>query len=640
MTASSELVKRFGTAEKVQLQRRVAVGDLSYQLGPESVRGICWKGHEVIRAITWPIRDSDWITMRPTIVDEHVDQATDSDHYQLHFQVGEGALDCRVSIKGHASGELRATIDMQASADFSTNRAGFTVLHPITGVAGSDLQVTHSDDSVERTQFPTLISPDQPVMDFIGLRHQLHEVDIDIRFGGEVFEMEDQRNWSDASYKTYCVPLVYPFTYSVAKGSTVQQSIVVNLSGGASSGNSSDSPAPLSLLDVNEDAPQIGLAIEEAWTGTSETQKLIDRCKVQFLLARFNLDDPDSCLNALKQWPGLTDIDLDLEIVIPDGIQPSALNTLSQQLNQSGIRPAHVMALPESYLGSHQPSGPWPDGPTPGDVVGTAREAFPDTSIGAGMLTNFTEFNRCRPNTEQCDYVNHGNTTIVHAADDQSVMETLEALPQIFNSANVLRNSKPYRLGLVAIAGRTNPYGSGPADNAQQIRQTLAQVDPRQRGLFAAAWAVGLLGATNGYGIEAVTLAAPVGPFGIVWQKQDYVQAGFDDEADAVLYPLYHIVRAASAMSRHHRIKVEGLPAGVSAYGVRDSNKIRLLLANTTTQPCTLAFTHRFNARILDTHAFTAAVRDALWLDNAEAVNSDTITLEPYATAFMNKQDT
>lgn len=25
-------------------------------------------------------------------------------------------------------------------------------------------------------------------------------------FEGDVFEMEDQRNWTDASYKTYCTP--------------------------------------------------------------------------------------------------------------------------------------------------------------------------------------------------------------------------------------------------------------------------------------------------------------------------------------------------------------------------------------------------------------------------------------------------
>lgn len=141
MTAPGELVKCFGTAEIMQSPRLVVVGDLAYQSGPDSVRSISWRGHEVMRAIAWPIRDPDWVTMRAAIIEESVEQSANCDHYQLHFQVGDGALDCRVSIKGYASGELRATIDMQGNADFATNRAGFTVLHPITGVALSLIHI-------------------------------------------------------------------------------------------------------------------------------------------------------------------------------------------------------------------------------------------------------------------------------------------------------------------------------------------------------------------------------------------------------------------------------------------------------------------------------------------------------------------
>ena len=51
-----------------------------------------------------------------------------------------------------------------------------------------------------------------------------------ITFKGEIFEMEDQRNWSDASYKTYCRPLSRPMPYLIAAGETVKQEIEINLS--------------------------------------------------------------------------------------------------------------------------------------------------------------------------------------------------------------------------------------------------------------------------------------------------------------------------------------------------------------------------------------------------------------------------
>ena len=35
---------------------------------------------------------------------------------------------------------------------------------------------------------------------------------------GDTFEMEDQRNWSDASYKTYVRPLALPWPYVLPAG--------------------------------------------------------------------------------------------------------------------------------------------------------------------------------------------------------------------------------------------------------------------------------------------------------------------------------------------------------------------------------------------------------------------------------------
>lgn len=46
--------------------------------------------------------------------------------------------------------------------------------------------------------------------DIAGLAHQVRGVTVGIDFSGETFEMEDQRNWTDASFKTYCRPLARP----------------------------------------------------------------------------------------------------------------------------------------------------------------------------------------------------------------------------------------------------------------------------------------------------------------------------------------------------------------------------------------------------------------------------------------------
>jgi hypothetical protein len=48
---------------------------------------------------------------------------------------------------------------------------------------------------------------------------------MELTFEGDIFETEDQRNWTDSSYKTYSTPLSLPFPVSVTKGEKINQRI-------------------------------------------------------------------------------------------------------------------------------------------------------------------------------------------------------------------------------------------------------------------------------------------------------------------------------------------------------------------------------------------------------------------------------
>ena len=67
--------------------------------------------------------------------------------------------------------------------------------------------------------FPEAISPDQPAFDISALTHEpAPGVSCTVEMEGDAFEMEDQRNWADASFKTYIRPLSKPRPYVIAKG--------------------------------------------------------------------------------------------------------------------------------------------------------------------------------------------------------------------------------------------------------------------------------------------------------------------------------------------------------------------------------------------------------------------------------------
>ncbi|MEP3114318.1 hypothetical protein [Nisaea sp.] len=623
-------VKIYGTSEAPEEARSVHLGSLSFLCSTESVRRICWRNTELVRAVTWPIRDENWGTYAPEILQEAHEETDGIFKGSLTFSVADGGLECSLSIHATSAGELQLSLKMTPkNGAFSTNRAGFTILHPIRGIAGAPLTVTHSDGSEERTEFPRLISPGQPVFDIQNLTYSLGGKTAMIAFSEEVFEMEDQRNWSDASFKTYCVPLVHPFTYTI--DGSVTQSIHISLSGASEATGGEESGTELTVRQLEESAPGIGLVVEPGWADTSEN--LLPGA-LGHIRARVSSADQDDYLAQLSELAKGRELDLEL-VLSKDDTSSVALERFRQKALSAGLAPRRIVTLRDGYLASHQPSGPWPDGPVPSEVVSASRAVFPDALIGGGMLTNFTEFNRCRPAPELCDFVTHANTAIVHASDDLSVCETLETLPQIFESAQAIGEGKPYRLGLVSIGMRSNPYGAAVAENPEQVRRTMAREDPRQRGLFAAAWAVGVLTATEGKKVEALCLAAPSGPFGIVYTPQPYSQAFYDEAPDACVYPLHHVVKTASAMAGNRRLSISGLPEGVFAYGVELATGPRLMVANVSPGKATVRLKQPGQVTILDSSTFIAATTRADWLDIAPRQDAMQFELEGFAVAFV-----
>ena len=109
------------------------------------------------------------------------------------------------------------------------------------------------------------------------------------------------------------------------------------------------------------------------------------------------------------------------------------------------------------------------------------------------MFSFFTELNRKRPPVALLDFVTFTTVAIFHAGDDRSAMEGLESLPYLAKSVAAFIDGKPYHVGPSAIGLRMNPYGEAPMANPGNIRQAMNGMDPRQRGLFAAAWSVGFV---------------------------------------------------------------------------------------------------------------------------------------------------
>jgi hypothetical protein len=327
-----------------------------------------------------------------------------------------------------------------------------------------------------------------------------------------------------------------------------------------------------------------------------------------------------------------------LEVLLP-GKAPAAdeLARIAYAARAAGLKPAAVTTSPAVDLKGTLPGSKFPDAPSVDEMAAAVRALFPGASVGGGMFSFFTELNRKRPPVGALNYVTHTTSPIVHAADDVSVMETLEAHPYQIKTTRSFMGKAGYHLGPSTIPARNNPYGASSVDNPNNERVCLSKIDPRQRGIFGAAWSVGYVSAWAKGGVEVVTLGATTGPAGMVYRKTDHAQPYFDGLQGTAVYPVYHLIADLAKANGAKLIATEiGDESKVAALAYRGTSGPVLWLANLTAQPQNVrvqGFAGAANVAVLDEGSFVKATTDLAFLEKSgkKTKKVGSIALRPYA---------
>jgi hypothetical protein len=652
LDAPSRAIKLCGTGAADPPTRRLSAGKLSVELENGQLRYVRFGGVEALRGIAFLVRDENWGTYAPQI--ENLDVRETAESFTVAYRAvcadKRQKLAFEARITGSSDGSLVFAATATPLTDFVTNRAGFVVLHP-AGLAGQKLRVTHADGSEEETRFPETISPAQPVFNIRALAHEAAPgLWATCRMEGDAFEMEDQRNWTDASYKTYVRPLALPWGYTLAKGSRHEQTVSLSFSGRAGS----DSKGARNEAAVNLGADlvtrmlDLGVALpaEEAEETLGALSPLW-AMRPSFLVCNVDLRDGVSLakLAAYRQASEAVSARVVLELVIPDEPDPVAsLAPIAAAVREAVLNLDSVVVSTAADLKSWQPGAPRPEKPTVEEVVSATRAAFPGVKLGGGMLSTFTELNRKRPKVELLDYVTHTTCSIVHAADDRSVMETLETLPAIIASTRAMIGDRSYRIGPSAIAARSNPYGKGLVDNPHNNRVCLTNHDPRQRGLFNAAWTLGYVAACGYGGVEALALGATTGPLGFIHRQGGAASPYFDSIDGPTVYPAFHVL---SGLSRGRGLPLlearSSEPRKVAALAWREGPRVVLWVANLTAGPLTVRMAGiedaRVQASVVDASGFEHAAASLHALESlTRPLKEAELNLDAYAVACVEAE--
>ncbi|SIT51528.1 conserved hypothetical protein [Paraburkholderia piptadeniae] len=579
----------YGTSQPVAEARRLQAGPWSALLIDGSLHDIRYRDVEVIRAVAFLVRDKDWGTCRPVLSGVEIDQTESGFRvaYRAHCANPDGhALSYALSMDCAGDRALSFSATVTAHDAFLTARCGFCVLHPLDGVAGAPARVEHGDGTRESAAFPALIVPWQPFKNIRSIAHDMPcGLTVRCAFTGDVFELEDQRNWSDASFKTYSRPLALPWPFTLDAGATFTQTVTLGVEetthATLAPPASHESEDRVVTVDPNESAdepmPALGIAI-----ATDEIDIALDHLPLLAEFAPHQLTlsfDPTAGdgLRELERFAALqrhSGIPCVLECALPGVDVPRAeFDALASLIEASRLTLTGIVVSPSVHRQSNPPGSVSPPCPALDEVYREARRAFPRLRIGGGMLSYFTELNRKRPPLELVDWTTHATCPIVHAADDRSVMQTLEAIAHITRSCRALIGAQPYSIGPVSIGMRQNPYGSRVMPNPHGERIAMAACDPRQRALFGGAWLAGYAAALAGARIDTLTLGALTGARGLA------------DVSDGVRrYPMFKVAKALARMAGATRLMCVGVnPREIACVAARDAyGHIHLVIANLT----------------------------------------------------------
>lgn len=530
-------------------------GALTMFFDPKSafLRRICVGKIEIVRGIYAAVRDCNWGTVPAAI--SRLTSSISKNSFRIAFEVEcrEGDIDFhwRGRVSGSADSTVKFTFDGQALSTFARNRIGFCVLHPIRECRGARARCEQSGDRRVTLRFSRTIEPQIPgKATFCKMKSLAYEagggVWAELGFTGDVFEMEDQRNWTDASFKTYCTPLAQSIPVEVPMGTRIRQSVTLRLAGRATRLTVEKSPAFLEIevpRHPTHELPHIGLGVASHQQPLTALEiKRLAALRLTHLRVDVQFGHSDWQLTLKRAIGDAKKIGLRLELAIhlPRHDGARELGELSR-IPPTSI--ARVLVFRKGEIA------------TSAETLQFARRFLRvlRAPIGGGTNAHFCELNRaCAVNRfglSQCDFVGWPITPQVHAFDDLSIVETLEAQPDTVATARMIAAELPLIVSPITLRPRFNAVAT--SREPDPLPNMLPpQVDPRQRSLFAAAWTLGSIAALTSERAVSLTYFETSGWRGIMEIKTGPPLPKKFPSTPGAVFPVYFVFASLAGFQR------------------------------------------------------------------------------------------
>jgi D-apionolactonase len=466
--------------------QQLRVGRTGFMLDGADLRYLTLDGKELVRRLYVAVRDEEWTTREPEEVVTEVQRGEQEILIRAECIHTSPTAAIRWSIEAKVQADGAATYEAEfiPLSRFPFARIGICVLLPPPAVI--DHRFTASTPAGEVAgEIANEIAPQwiegqeiMPMFDsFWELRIEAPGHPLRLRFAGDLFEMEDQRNWSDGSFKIYGTPLSRPRPQQAEPNRPIAQQLQIEASADREAGSGTkragtDAVAEVELGGASELVmPGFGLSLEGAGAA-AETVPLSDLGIDHIYLKLGGEDDRARLAEAAV---AAAEVGASLHIAVRLG--DSDVEALANLLAPHAEIVAWVQAFDPSGIGS---------GESVAALAGKLAPSLPRARFAGGTDLAFVDLNRTRQVFAELDGIAWAVDPQVHATDALTVIEALA--PQ----ADQIATAASFAPGAGALVG---PIEMSPPP--------LLEANEGDR--FATAWATASFATLAGAGALAAT---------------------------------------------------------------------------------------------------------------------------------------
>jgi len=589
--------------------RRETWGRISLDHSPRGVRNIAVDGRVVVAQLYPAVRAPDWRRIDLDVVRSDSQERSDA-LVITTYQEAPGRLRAIFQFELSDDATMIVKYELDALTSQALNRWGLNICLDARYWACAGVELAENSYAL-----PAAIGPQRLIEG--GLRAlfpssptltaRRPEGDrLRLASAGLRLEVEDQRNWTDPTFKIYSGSLQDPRPLTLEPGASCEQTLelTAETAGPVHQGRTDDDDAiPVSPV---RQMPRVGVQLNVLPDSPTQLRATLDDLAVDHVRLDTERYGVDALLGALPP------IDVELAVLSARG----DAEDVEEVTRLVDMAPKHVRIL--WHLDSRRTTGL--------DETAGVRMATAESPVEVipGTDAYFADLNRDRP--QAASAISFSVTPTVHTDDSETVFASLETQAMVVRQAQSIFDAHVV-VSPITWAVRGEPETCHDARH----RAAGSAYDPRSGTLEGAAWTLGSVHALLSAGAESGTWHELYGANGLV---EGHGMGG-------AVRPTFHAIAALQAAERP-RARALNSP-GSAWVGIHLVDRGRLIVASLRPWQQVLEL-HRLPVRVdirrrLADQELTLAAQTHQWWDAAQRTGVRTdreVPLQPFEISLFD----